>query len=145
MSTPSDTAQAGQDSAVHSTLHPALHPSITSVPVTPGVHLSGRSAYLEPEQPFQDKSIPFRSDGGTPDSRESANSYFVPDHGGSGSGTGKEMPRQLSMAEKARLADTDPRAAYPKLSLSGRIISATFCVPYNIEFTPSHDWVSLLI
>ena len=35
---------------------------------------------------------------------------------------------------------TDPKSAFPGLSLTGSVISATFCVPYALDFNGS-DWV----
>jgi trehalose 6-phosphate synthase/phosphatase len=35
----------------------------------------------------------------------------------------------------------DPRTTYPGLQLTGRIISAAFCIPYKVAFRPGSDWV----
>lgn len=40
--------------------------------------------------------------------------------------------------------DIDPKAAYPNLSLTGAVISATFCVPYALDWNGS-DWVRIPI
>jgi trehalose 6-phosphate synthase/phosphatase len=45
-----------------------------------------------------------------------------------------------STSYKQNLADVDPRAAHPELNLSGRLISATFAVPYNIAYAPGQDF-----
>ncbi len=42
---------------------------------------------------------------------------------------------------KDSLTDVDPKTAFPSLSLTGSVISATFCVPYALQFTGS-EWVS---
>ncbi|KAK4545038.1 hypothetical protein LTR36_003589 [Oleoguttula mirabilis] len=42
--------------------------------------------------------------------------------------------------EHPDLADVDPRSAHPNLHLSGHVISATFCVPYKLGYTPGADW-----
>src|SRR5215469_9791532 len=47
--------------------------------------------------------------------------------------TGRELLRRLSLQDRA---DLDPRAVHPSLNLSGSIISATFCVPYDVGFAP---------
>src|SRR4051812_29225044 len=63
------------------TTHPALHPSITSIPVTPGVHLSGQSAYIDERQPSaetQENNLPFDPEKATPGPHWNANSYFAP-------------------------------------------------------------------
>jgi trehalose 6-phosphate synthase/phosphatase len=134
--------------------HPALHPSITSVPVTPGVHLTGKSAYIDPSDTDSDSQLPFDPDTASPGPSWSANSYFadkqVTDKAGmskeaaTGAKSGEQVPQKISIipdgATKHDLADTDPRAAYPGLSLSGRIITATFAVPYNIGYSKGNDW-----
>jgi hypothetical protein len=35
----------------------------------------------------------------------------------------------------------DPRKAYPGLKLTGRIINAVFCIPYEVAFRSGSDWV----
>ncbi|KAF2495215.1 hypothetical protein BU16DRAFT_527089 [Lophium mytilinum] len=132
--------------------HPALHPSITSVPVTPGVHLAGHSAYIEPGQAGESTQLPF-DENATPGPRWNANSYFAPKDGprpdspteaAAGARSGEDLLRRLSLigdtVGKPDLADVDPRAAHPGLNLSGGVISATFCVPYQIGYSPGHDW-----
>jgi trehalose 6-phosphate synthase/phosphatase len=119
--------------------HPALHPDVTAVPVTPGVHLSGKTAY---------------SETATPGPSWSANSYFsnqqrIDDAGAraekaAGAQSDADLDHKLSdtsnPASKPDMIDVDPRAAHPSLNLSGRIISATFAVPYSIGFSPGNDW-----
>jgi trehalose 6-phosphate synthase/phosphatase len=106
--------------------HPALHPSITNVPVTPGVHLTGASAYIDPNTTDSE-------DKATPGASGNANSYFTDKQSAVNGPTQNE-------AGKPDLADVDPRAAYPELNLSGRLISATFAVPYNIGYSKGNDW-----
>ncbi|KAH4075037.1 hypothetical protein HBH69_002610 [Parastagonospora nodorum] len=134
--------------------HPALHPSITNVPVTPGVHLTGQSAYIDPEDTDSTSKLPFDPEKATPGPSWSANSYFadkqqVQDKAGSTFEAGtaqtekdtqqKMEPRPDESTEND-LSSVDPRAAHPGLNLSGRIISATFAVPYNIGFSKGNDW-----
>jgi trehalose 6-phosphate synthase/phosphatase len=125
--------------------HPALHPSITSVPVTPGVHLSGKSAYFEEDG---DKGFV------TPAPQAESNEYFSSQKDGTASTPGDAAARpalgeELSKSDNSvtgeralnqTLADKDPRAAHPNLGLSGRIISATFAIPYKLGFSPGKDW-----
>ncbi|KAJ4303396.1 threalose-6-phosphate phosphatase [Kalmusia sp. IMI 367209] len=133
--------------------HPALQPAVTDVPVTPGVHLSGHSAYTEPRNSKQNTSLPFDPDTATPGPSWSANSYFSPREGdraaspteaAAGAKSGEELLRRLSAVPdpsfKQDLADVDPRAAHPDLNLSGRVISATFAVPYSLAYAPGQDW-----
>ncbi|KAK7187373.1 hypothetical protein DPSP01_002500 [Paraphaeosphaeria sporulosa] len=135
--------------------HPALQPAVTDVPVTPGVHLSGHSAYTNPSNGQQDSTLPFDPEKATPGPSWSANSYFTPKEedrasspteAAAGAKSGEELLRRLSgvqdpsTAYKQDLADVDPRAAHPELNLSGRLISATFAVPYNIAYAPGQDF-----
>ncbi|OAL51906.1 alpha,alpha-trehalose-phosphate synthase-like protein subunit Tps2 [Pyrenochaeta sp. DS3sAY3a] len=134
--------------------HPALHPSITNVPVTPGVHLTGKSAYFDESEAEQSSRLPFDPDTATPGPSWNANAYFADQQRadaagaqateGSGGPSGEELLQKLSIGQesltKPDLADVDPRAAHPSLNLSGRIISATFAVPYSIGHSPGNDW-----
>ncbi|KAH7409980.1 alpha,alpha-trehalose-phosphate synthase-like protein subunit Tps2 [Phaeosphaeria sp. MPI-PUGE-AT-0046c] len=134
--------------------HPALHPSVTNVPVTPGVHLTGQSAYIDPVEAESDSHLPFDPEKAAPGPSWSANSYFsdkqVADKAGpakkpsTSASAAKETDNKASTIQieesKHDLADVDPRAAHPGLNLSGRIITATFAVPYNIGYSPGKDW-----
>ena len=35
----------------------------------------------------------------------------------------------------------DPREEHPGLRLSGRVISAAFCIPHKLQFKAGSDWV----
>ena len=135
--------------------HPALQPAVTNVPVTPGVHLSGHSAYTNPTNGQHDNKLPFDPDKASPGPSWSANSYFTPKQedraaspteAAAGAKSGEELLRRLSGVQdpsasyKQDLADVDPRAAHPELNLSGRVISATFTVPYNLAYAPGQDF-----
>lgn len=116
--------EAPRDASVH----PALQPNVTNVPVTPGVHVTGESAYVEPER------TPLATPQGiTPgpqsQSQVDTGSYFSQRAGVSAEAQSKDG-----------LADRDPRAAYPKLNLSGRVLSATFAIPYNVGLSRSKEW-----
>ena len=84
-----------------------------------------------------------------------ANFYFKP-HGdvdvpdsptraASGSRSSAELLRRLSLVDSdcPSTPEVDPRAAYPALNLSGRIISATFCIPHSLGFRSGQDWVRI--
>ncbi|CZT10369.1 probable trehalose-6-phosphate phosphatase [Rhynchosporium agropyri] len=118
-------------------VHPGLHPSLTSVPVTPGIHL-GEYDHSEPRGPDEP-------------------SYFVhdryrlretmaqsPSAAASGAKSNDEILRRMSLnaGEERResLADVDPRAANEALNLSGGIISATFCIPQSLKYRKGQDW-----
>lgn len=153
----SSTTKAGQSSPepvedAKDAVHPALHPSVTSVPVTPGVHLSGHDAYFDPSDRQNSTNLPFDPSTVTPGPNWNANSYFPPreDRAGSpteavaGAQTGEELLRRLSLLPdpnvKHDLVDVDPRSAHPGLNLSGKIISATFVVPYTVSHSPGNEW-----
>lgn len=130
--------------------HPALHPSVTNVPVTPGVHLGGTSAYVEPNDPNSDNNKPFDPEKVGPGPSWSANSYFTrknsssPAEADSPATEGENAHAHLKHVEdgtsKHDLADVDPRAAHPALNLSGRVISANFTVPYSVRYSQGNDW-----
>ncbi|KAI9787634.1 MAG: threalose-6-phosphate phosphatase [Geoglossum umbratile] len=113
---------AGSDSAPD--VHPALHPSITSIPVTPGVNVSGVSDYFEPHSHALSQ--------GAPDSPSAA---------ASGARSRADLLRRMSRSSnELNLVDVDPRAAHPTLGLSGGVISATFCIPYTAGLRREADW-----
>jgi trehalose 6-phosphate synthase/phosphatase len=110
--------------------HPALHPSITNVPVTP-------AAYTEPAARQGKSSNSYFPAQSGKDTTTSSNGDTA------GAKSGDDVLGQLSASEpseKNDLADTDPRAAHPGLNLSGRIISATFAVPYSLGYSRGNDW-----
>jgi trehalose 6-phosphate synthase/phosphatase len=122
-------------------------------PVTPGVHTSGRSAYIQTDLE-NNTQLPFDSGNVSPGPQWSSNSYFVPrdkapllspSDVASESNGGPQLPQRLRTAGdsnmKQDLSDIDPRAAHPNLNLSGHIISATFVVPYSLGFAPDTVWV----
>ncbi|KAH8724498.1 glycosyltransferase family 20-domain-containing protein [Phaeosphaeriaceae sp. PMI808] len=133
--------------------HPALHPSITNVPVTPGVHLTGKSAYIDPSAAESSAKLPFNPEDASPGPSWSANSYFadkqivnatpapeVAADAPSTNGNAKKSSEIPGSTSKHDLADVDPRAAYPGLNLSGRIISVTFAIPYDLKYSQGKDW-----
>jgi trehalose 6-phosphate synthase/phosphatase len=52
-----------------------------------------------------------------------------------------ELLRRLSLGRSPMIPDFDPREQYPGLNLTGRIISAAFCIPYKAGYRPGSDWV----
>lgn len=62
-----------------------------------------------------------------------------------GSTSGAELLQRLSLANAshATAAVTHPQD-HPDLDLSGRIISAAFCVPYKLGFQSGEPWVGLV-
>jgi len=129
------------------------------------VHTEGKSAYFEAdEKEHEDESetVP-DNEQATPGPQWNANAYFPakeqeeedrskaeeavdPKQTPTGAQTGEELLSRLNRAgkqgAKKDLVDVDPRAAHPELNLSGQIISATFCVPYSLGYSPNTEWVS---
>jgi trehalose 6-phosphate synthase/phosphatase len=74
------------------------------------------------------------------------NSSTSPAQAASGASSGPELLRRLSLVGGAHLTPTtpvsNPMADHPGLQLTGRIISATFCIPYRVVHHPGADWVS---
>jgi trehalose 6-phosphate synthase/phosphatase len=56
-----------------------------------------------------------------------------------------ELLRRLSLKEVLTMQQADLQKQYPSLNLTGRIISATFCIPYRLYFQPGRDWVCSLL
>ncbi|CAI6334939.1 unnamed protein product [Periconia digitata] len=139
---------------VDSSDHPALQPAVTHVPVTPGAHLGGYSAYVDPSsENSQNTKLPFDHNQATPGPSWSANSYFSSKDEGhadssteatAGAKTGEELLRRLSLVgeptSEDKTAKVEPQNAHPNLNLSGRIISATFAVPYKLGYSKGNDW-----
>lgn len=64
-------------------------------------------------------------------------------HTGKRTSSGQELLRRLSLMGDASpmSPEIDPRAHHPGLNLSGRLISAAFCIPYKLYFKSGSDWV----
>lgn len=109
------------------------------VPVTPGVHHSGETAYFENRpSTTASENRAFDPQGATPGPRWNPNLYDDATENSSG----VALIRRLAKASlTGNEANQDPVQQYPNLSLSGRVISATFNVPYSISFSPGNDWV----
>lgn len=110
-------------------LHPGQHPDITNVPVTPGIDVG--------EYGSGDK--------------HSGSSYFGSDMARlrgqmSQAETGKDLLKKMTLSSKDQTPEVepDPKTANPSLSLSGSVISATFCIPHSLEYRKGADWVSLM-
>lgn len=56
--------------------------------------------------------------------------------------SGMDLLRRLSLTSDAPTSpEMDPRVQHPGLRLSGRLISAAFCIPYKIGFRSGSNWV----
>lgn len=67
----------------------------------------------------------------------------IPEKPQGNTSSGQDLLRRLSLLEESSpiLPEVDPRAQYPELKLSGRLISAAFCIPYKLQFQAGSDWV----
>lgn len=118
-------------------LHPGLKPEITAVPVTPGLELGGyepisgtprpSSGYFPSASPTEIENSPASKDTAPKVSSEAGASRTA--------NASAEVPRGSSMSE------IDQVSANPSLGLSGGVISATFCIPYSLEYQKSANWV----
>ncbi|OAX81775.1 trehalose-phosphatase [Emergomyces africanus] len=56
--------------------------------------------------------------------------------------SGADLLRRLSLvgSPKPAAQSIEPQDEHPGLHLTGRIISAAFCIPYKLRIRPGHDW-----
>jgi len=56
---------------------------------------------------------------------------------------GEDLLRRLSLTgpSSPMSPGIDPREEHPGLRLSGRVISAAFCIPHKLHFKAGSDWV----
>jgi hypothetical protein len=119
-------------------IHPGLRPSVTDVPVTPGIDSAAyQSASSGAEESYFARNI---HKGGKTMGAQS------PMEAASGATSNQEILRRMSMGSptlqrKDSLFEVDPRATNPSLTLSGGVISATFCIPYSLKYRKGQDWV----
>lgn len=129
-----------------------------------GLSVLGEEAYVDasnatpaltvglekPREPQQDETAPsyFAAVPGTASATKDAyaKTPLSPADAASGVTSGPELLRRLSLVGGAHLTPAtpmmDPRADHPGLQLTGRIISASFCIPYKVAHQPGSDWVS---
>ncbi|KAL3470202.1 glycosyltransferase family 20-domain-containing protein [Aspergillus californicus] len=75
-----------------------------------------------------------------PDPALDSDSPNTPSQAAKNAKTGSELLRQLSLKETLTVRRADLQKQYPTLNLTGRIISAAFCIPYKLYFRPGQDW-----
>ena len=117
-------------------VHPGLHTSLSEVPVTPGIHFATYTSDGSAEAPQS-----YFSHDSNAASDHTAQS---PSEAAAGATSGHEILRRMSLPgpqKQASLSDTDPLAAFPSLSLSGSVISATFCIPHSLQYRKGREWV----
>jgi trehalose 6-phosphate synthase/phosphatase len=117
-------------------VHPGLHPSVTEVPVTPGIHLGEYNSGSNSQSSYFSDVL----------GRQNDQMAQSPSEAASGAQSGGDLLRRISLKGHAQkqesLNEVDPKAANPALSLSGSVISATFCIPHSVEHRQGADWVS---
>ena len=76
------------------------------------------------------------------DCRSSTSRRDSPTEVAKGARTGEELLRRLSLVDavQTEVFDIDPQVAYPGLRLSGNVISAFVCIPYQVGFSAGGEW-----
>ncbi|KAJ5885295.1 hypothetical protein N7495_009805 [Penicillium taxi] len=66
----------------------------------------------------------------------------ISEEAGKSPGAGQDLLRRLSLIGEASpmSPESDPRIQHPGLKLSGRLISAAFCIPYKLQFQSGSNW-----
>lgn len=66
-----------------------------------------------------------------------------PEQTGDRENSGQDILRRLSLVGESSpvLPEVDPKTQHPGLKLSGRLISAAFCIPYKLHFKADSEWV----
>lgn len=134
-------------------------------PVTPGNRGANGVIFTDGEHPTRTSSSQQRPRADTLGHQWNANSFIdsnseastgIPTPASSGvsnrtaehsTRNAEDLLRRLSLVQKPDPTPEDPRITHPNLHLSGRIISATFCIPYTISKTANQEdtWVKLAI
>lgn len=70
-------------------------------------------------------------------------SPFTPSDSSKDAESGSQLLRRLSLKEVLTMRASDFQEQYPSLNLTGRIISAAFCIPHKLYFRAGSDWVSI--
>ncbi|EAW09163.1 putative alpha,alpha-trehalose-phosphate synthase subunit Tps2 [Aspergillus clavatus NRRL 1] len=138
---------ASQDSPSAKVLDGQPNPVI----VGPGMKSLGEDAYTQAANVTPsldtDKKHPVDSDAPSyfaniPDTQPSAdvNSPATPADAAKSAKSPIELLHRLSLNRTPLVPDFDPREQYPGLNLTGRFISAAFCIPYKVYYRPGSDW-----
>lgn len=137
---------------------PAKIPSDQPDPVLvgPGVKVLGEEAYTKASTatpiPGGEKKQSFTTDApsyfsktpGEKMSSESSNATpTTPAQAAKDARSRIELLRRLSLRETPKVLEADLRQQHPGLRLSGRIISAAFCIPYKVYYRRESSWVCI--
>lgn len=113
-------------------IYPARHSSVVTVPVTPGSH----------SKPASSLAVPCSANdiANTPESTSDYQAEATPSVQ-----SDLEILQGINLKERRAgsksIGNLDPKAANPSLGLSGRIISAAFCIPYLLQHREGQEWV----
>lgn len=127
--------------------------SVTSIPVTPGIHSSTYShasnqSRTQSESPNYFSRNPEQADrrpSKVPEADESSQAgtggASSPTEASRGTMSGQEVLRRMSLSSRGRRESiSDIKAAVPDLALTGNIISATFTLPYSLKYRNGGEW-----
>lgn len=121
--------------------------------VGPGMKTLGEDAYkgastvtpnldVDQKHPVINDAPTYFSD--IPGDKDSVASPTSPAEAAKNAKSPRELLRRMSLMGSSfpDLHDAeDPRQQYPGLKLTGRIISAAFCIPYKLHYRPGSEWV----
>ncbi|KAI9746004.1 MAG: threalose-6-phosphate phosphatase [Claussenomyces sp. TS43310] len=116
-------------------VHPGLRPAVTQVPVTPDVSIASDSL-----RGASGGSASYFSHNAGKLRQHTASS---PPEAAAGAKSHQDLLRRMSLTKgqvQEPVPEVDPRAANPSLSLSGSVISATFCIPHSLQHRNGVDW-----
>lgn len=136
-------------------LPPHFRSSVVDVPVTPGI---GTATYFSLDS-SRDSTMHGTQDAGSPsyfsaqtphddvvaspDPLDDNMAAVTPVGADSAPISGHDILRRMSKSRRNRRESVDDiRTAYPSLSLSGNVISATFNMPHSLKYRKGADWVS---
>ncbi|KAL4733394.1 glycosyltransferase family 20-domain-containing protein [Aspergillus similis] len=74
------------------------------------------------------------------DSNIASKTTFVPPEAAKGTQSGSDLLHRLSLKKVLTMRAPDFQKQYQGLNLSGRIISASFCIPHKLYFRAGRDW-----
>ncbi|KAJ5114617.1 hypothetical protein NUU61_000376 [Penicillium alfredii] len=96
-----------------------------------------KESQLETDAPSYFANIP-----GAQTSIDPSDLSSVPPQEARRTSSGMDLLRRLSLTSETLPAspDVDQRVQHPGLNLSGRLISAAFCIPYKLYFKSGSDW-----
>lgn len=136
-------------------LPPHFRSSVVNIPVTPGIgtttYFSHESSRENTKYSKQDAGSPSYFSTQTPHGNAVASpdpiddimAAVTPDGVDPAPISGHDILRRMSKSSRNRRESVDDiRTAYPSLSLSGNVISATFNMPHSLKYRKGADWVS---